>query len=130
MPSGQPAGERAPLFRARVRGGRQFFDAGGSDDRGIIYALTEAGRSQFPQAYVIAHEVGHHVQNLIGANQIGMRGETRNQSSVRLELQADCLATPVKSGPKATASLPKIVTFRDWLLSEASSDLRRLKKVA
>jgi LysR family glycine cleavage system transcriptional activator len=31
--------------------------------------------------------------------------------------------------PKATASLPKIVTFRDWLLSEASSDLRRLKKV-
>jgi LysR family glycine cleavage system transcriptional activator len=31
--------------------------------------------------------------------------------------------------PKATASLPKIVTFRDWLLTEASSDLRRLKKV-
>ena len=30
--------------------------------------------------------------------------------------------------PKATASLPKIVTFRDWLLAEASSDLRRLKK--
>ena len=31
--------------------------------------------------------------------------------------------------PKATASLPKIVTFRDWLLSEAAGDLRRLKKV-
>jgi len=31
--------------------------------------------------------------------------------------------------PKATASLPKIVTFRDWLLSEASSDLRQLKKL-
>ena len=30
--------------------------------------------------------------------------------------------------PKATASLPKIVTFRDWLLAEASSDLRRLQK--
>lgn len=30
--------------------------------------------------------------------------------------------------PKATASLPKIVTFRDWLLAEATSDLRRLKK--
>ena len=29
--------------------------------------------------------------------------------------------------PKATASLPKIVTFRDWLLAEASKDLRRLK---
>ena len=30
--------------------------------------------------------------------------------------------------PKATASLPKIVTFRDWLLKEAASDLRRLQK--
>ena len=46
----------------------------------------------FAQAYVIAHEVGHHVQNLIGANKIGMKGETRNQTSVRLELQADCFA--------------------------------------
>jgi LysR family glycine cleavage system transcriptional activator len=31
--------------------------------------------------------------------------------------------------PKATASLPKIVTFRDWLLAEASQDLRELKKL-
>ncbi|MGY4312001.1 LysR substrate-binding domain-containing protein [Bradyrhizobium sp. JR3.5] len=31
--------------------------------------------------------------------------------------------------PKATANLPKIVTFRDWLLSEAASDLSRLKKL-
>jgi predicted metalloprotease len=46
----------------------------------------------FAQAYVIAHEVGHHVQNLIGANKVQLDGETRNQNSVRLELQADCLA--------------------------------------
>ena len=46
----------------------------------------------FAQAYVIAHEVGHHVQNLIGANQVKVRGETQNQGSVRLELQADCFA--------------------------------------
>jgi predicted metalloprotease len=46
----------------------------------------------FAQAYVIAHEVGHHVQNLIGATQIQVQGETRNQTSVRVELQADCLA--------------------------------------
>jgi len=46
----------------------------------------------FAQAYVIAHEVGHHVQNLIGSNQVKLDGETKNQSSVRLELQADCLA--------------------------------------
>lgn len=46
----------------------------------------------FAQAYVIAHEVGHHVQNLIGANKVKASGETKNRTSVRLELQADCLA--------------------------------------
>jgi hypothetical protein len=46
----------------------------------------------FAQAYVIAHEVGHHVQHLIGSNKIQVGGETKNQRSVRLELQADCLA--------------------------------------
>jgi len=52
----------------------------------------------FAQAYVVAHEVGHHVQNLLGitrkvaeASQRG--GEQRaNQLSVRQELQADCFA--------------------------------------
>jgi predicted metalloprotease len=46
----------------------------------------------FAQAYVIAHEVGHHVQNLIGATTRRLKGETENQNSVRVELQADCLA--------------------------------------
>ena len=46
----------------------------------------------FAQAYVIAHEVGHHVQNLIGGNRLKIDGETSNQNSVRLELQADCFA--------------------------------------
>jgi len=46
----------------------------------------------FAQAYVIAHEVGHHVQNLIGATSVKPAGETKNQASVRVELQADCLA--------------------------------------
>jgi uncharacterized protein len=46
----------------------------------------------FAQAYVVAHEVGHHVQTLIGANEIRQSGEDRNQTSVRLELQADCFA--------------------------------------
>ena len=46
----------------------------------------------FAQAYVIAHEVGHHIQNLIGSTSLKVRGETANQISVRIELQADCLA--------------------------------------
>lgn len=52
----------------------------------------------FAQAYVIAHEIGHHVQNLLGIsdNVDGMRRRMSeaqaNQLSVRLELQADCLA--------------------------------------
>ncbi len=52
----------------------------------------------FAQAYVIAHEVGHHVQNLTGALQKmeGSRGRVpaaeQNRNSVRMELQADCFA--------------------------------------
>ncbi|MGK6312379.1 KPN_02809 family neutral zinc metallopeptidase [Neorhizobium sp. DT-125] len=52
----------------------------------------------FAEAYVIAHEVGHHVQNLLGIlprfNQARQRmSETEaNQMSVRVELQADCFA--------------------------------------
>jgi predicted metalloprotease len=52
----------------------------------------------FAQAYVIAHEVGHHVQNLTGgfAKRESMRGRgsqsEANRGSVQLELQADCYA--------------------------------------
>jgi predicted metalloprotease len=46
----------------------------------------------FAQAYVIAHEVGHHIQNMIGSTKLKPSGETKNQASVRVELQADCLA--------------------------------------
>jgi uncharacterized protein len=52
----------------------------------------------FAQAYVIAHEIGHHVQNVTGAEnrmrQATRRADqaTQNAASVRLELQADCYA--------------------------------------
>ena len=46
----------------------------------------------FAQAYVLAHEVGHHVQNLIGSTRLRAQGDTENQTSVRVELQADCFA--------------------------------------
>jgi|SRR5262245_13941295 len=54
---------------------------------------------QFSQAYVIAHEVGHHVQNLMGvlrkSQQLQQAAHSKaeaNQIQVRVELQADCLA--------------------------------------
>jgi predicted metalloprotease len=47
----------------------------------------------FVDAYVIAHEYGHHVQNLLGINQQVQQGVTGPESgTVRLELQADCFA--------------------------------------
>lgn len=51
----------------------------------------------FAQAYVLAHEIGHHVQNLLGTESevrraMGARADLANQLSVRLELQADCYA--------------------------------------
>jgi predicted metalloprotease len=51
----------------------------------------------FAQAYVVAHEVGHHVQNLLGiSDQVRSLQQSRpsdaNELSIRLELQADCFA--------------------------------------
>lgn len=46
----------------------------------------------FAQAYVIAHEVGHHVQNLLGTMDKVQRAGQNNRLSVALELQADCYA--------------------------------------
>ncbi|HWV15450.1 MAG TPA: neutral zinc metallopeptidase [Cellvibrio sp.] len=59
---------------------------------------TLGAPGDFAQAYVIAHEVGHHVQNLLGISaqvQRAQQNETQvaaNALSVKLELQADCFA--------------------------------------
>lgn len=56
------------------------------------------GGGDFAQGYVIAHEVGHHIQNLLGINQKVREVQSRvsqkqaNQLSVKQELQADCFA--------------------------------------
>jgi len=56
------------------------------------------GGGDFAYAYVVGHEVGHHIQNLLGilpkANQLRERSSERdaNAISVRIELQADCFA--------------------------------------
>ena len=60
---------------------------------------TFGAPGDFAQAYIIAHEVGHHVQNQIGimeevnsAQQQASNQVDANRLSVRLELQADCFA--------------------------------------
>jgi len=65
----------------------------------------------FARAYVIAHEVGHHVQNLLGISgkvrQVQERSDERgaNALSVRLELQADCFAGVWASRSQSTLKL-------------------------
>jgi predicted metalloprotease len=65
-------------------------------DLGFFAELSQrfGAPGDFAQAYVIAHEFGHHVQNLLGTNQQVARspGAGANSASVALELQADCYA--------------------------------------
>jgi predicted metalloprotease len=69
-------------------------------DLGFYQDLRERFQApgDFAQAYVIAHEVGHHVQNLVGTSRrierlrAGRSEAERNALSVLLELQADCYA--------------------------------------
>ncbi len=72
---------------------RVYIDLSFYDD----LARRFGAKGDFAQAYVIAHEIGHHVQNQLGAA-AAVRSLKKSQregeagASVRLELQADCLA--------------------------------------
>jgi predicted metalloprotease len=98
------------LFNGAVRSGCGFAEAAMGPfycplDRKVYVDLGFYGElrsrfgapGDFAQAYVIAHEIGHHVQNLLGiSGQVQERQQERPDQaaavSVRLELQADCLA--------------------------------------
>lgn len=69
-------------------------------DLGFFQLMRERFQvdSEFAQAYVIAHEIGHHIQHLTGVDEQARRAQSRmsqvqaNAVSVRVELQADCYA--------------------------------------
>jgi predicted metalloprotease len=77
-----------------------YLDTSFFDDLARRFRGCDVGSKscQFSQAYVIAHEIGHHVQNLLGILprvQVAQRSlgtDERNQMQVQVELQADCLA--------------------------------------
>ncbi len=79
---------------------RVYLDTSFFDDlQNKFGGCTNSKACQFSEAYVIAHEVGHHVQNELGilprvlqAQQVASSKAEANQLQVRVELQADCLA--------------------------------------
>ena len=106
-------------------------------DLGFFHALSDklGARGQFAQAYVVAHEMGHHVQKLLGITQRvdGMRvtPKGRRRASVRLELQADCFAgiwahstaaarTCSRPGTSSPAIEAAAAVGDDWLQKQAT----------
>jgi predicted metalloprotease len=93
-PTGCGLGQSAmgPFYCPEDR--KVYLDLSFFQDLGIRFGAP----GDFARAYVIAHEVGHHVQNLLGTSEQVDAARRRagrveaNQLSVRLELQADCYA--------------------------------------
>jgi uncharacterized protein len=90
----------------------------------------------FAQAYVIAHEVGHHVQNLLGiaekVNRLQRQvSETEgNALSVRLELQADCFAGVWGHHANHERNLIELGDFEEGLHAAAAIGDDRLQNMA
>lgn len=118
---GQASGATGPFYCPRDQ--KVYIDL--SFYRQLRQQLGAPG--DFAQAYVVAHEVGHHVQHQLGIEQKVTQMKQRlpaaqaNQLSVRLELQADCLA-----GVWAHATAKQRRTLEEGDIEEAMNAAARI----
>lgn len=102
-------------------------------DLEFFYELdTKYAKGEFPRAYVIAHEIGHHVQNLTGTlEKVHSYYGTKqyNQMSVRLELHADFLAGVWANKSKSNLKLTD-ADIRDALNAASAIGDDKLQKQA
>ena len=109
---------------------RVFLDTSFFREMEQKFRACSGKQCEFAQAYVMAHEIGHHVQNLLGilprAQQLQQSASSKAQANniqVRVELQADCLGGVWANHARAkrTSSIPAISRAR----SDGIRDRRR-----